>query len=110
MWDISGSGIEPVSPSWQADSSPLRKPLSSILQLRKPRPGAVTELDQCEQRGEADVAMGTLQTHLGTLFPLLHIGPDRLSPCWTAKFLGGGDCVLTIFCSSHSALRLIGIQ
>ena len=51
---------------WQVDSSPLRKPLSSILQLRKPRPGEVTELDQCEQRGEAAVAMETLPAHLGT--------------------------------------------
>ena len=94
---------------WQVDSSPPRKPLSSILQLRKPRPGEVTELDQCEQRGEAAVVMETASSP-GHLFPLLLSGPIRLSPCWTAKCLGSGDCVLTIFCSSHSTLCLIGIQ
>ena len=61
-------GLNPYLPHWQVDSSPLRKPRSSILQLRKPRPGEVAALDQCEQRGEADVAMETLQAHLGTLF------------------------------------------
>lgn len=60
-------GLNPYLLHWQVDSSPLRKPRSSILQLRKPRPGEVTALDQCEQRGEADAAMETLQAHLGTL-------------------------------------------
>ena len=33
IWDLPGSGIEPVSPSWQADSHPLSQEGSPVCSL-----------------------------------------------------------------------------